>query len=201
MRKKKKIILKNILFFLGLIILSFSIGFSAFQESMLITDTIIDVKIEKDVRITDLSIASVASEAIASANEYNVKNIFSDISLPNNDSSVTYSITIKNIGNIESGILDITGLTSNLKYELLDYNLGDILCDNSNSSKCKLGSTSTILLKISYAENGYDSTSTNYNLNLTFDFRRFYSITYIGFSNTSSLPTSILRVTCLLVLT
>ena len=51
-------------------------------------------------------------------------------------------------GDVESCISEITGLPSNLEYTLNNYTIGDMLCDDTNSSQCTLGSVSTISITI-----------------------------------------------------
>ena len=105
---------------------------------------------------------------------------------------MTYDVVITNIGNVEMGILNITGLPSNLTYTISNYTLKDTLCDDTDSTDCKLGSVTTLHITIGYATNGYNSNSVTYNLGMNFDFEQVYTITYSGFSNVSGLPTSIL---------
>ena len=75
-----------------------------------------------------------------------------------------------NIGNMEAVISNISGLPGNLTYTLNNYNLNDVLCDDNNSSQCKLGSVTTIAITIKYAANGYNSSNTDYNIALDFTF-------------------------------
>ena len=137
-------------------------------------------RVQKDIRITDISVDSTADGAVSNWEDYNVKNIYSSVSLPNANSSVTYVIDITNVGNVEEGIYSITGLPSNLKYSFTNnnYTLKDMLCDDTDPTLCKLGSVSKLYLTISYDTNGYDANNTNYNLDLEFSFKRFHKITY-----------------------
>ena len=175
------------------IVVFLTIGYSAFSTELGINEISAIVRVQKDVRIDGISLSSVTGNATSQYEEYNVKNIFSSISLPNNNSSVTYDVVIHNLGNVEMGILDITDLPSNLKYSISNYNLKEPLCDDEDSSQCKLGTTTTLHLKIEYNENGYDENNTDYIFNLDFDFKRMFSITYTGFSgNTSGLPSKMI---------
>ncbi len=164
---------------IALVVLTLTIGFSAYQAN-LVVDAGALVRIQKDIRITGVIASNTSSDGISNWEEYNVSNISSSINLPNSDSTVTYRVTIKNIGNIEAGILKITGLPDNLKYTLSNYNLEDPLCDDNDSTKCKLGSTTTIEITIGYNENGYDSSSTTQVFNMNFDFFYFGAIARIG---------------------
>ncbi|MBR3209147.1 MAG: hypothetical protein IKF82_02650, partial [Bacilli bacterium] len=155
---------------IAFIILSLTIGFSAYQARMQLDDLGAVVRIQKDIRITGVMASSTTSDGISNWEDYNVNNISSSIDLPNSDSTVTYRVTIKNIGNIEAGILNITGLPNNLKYTISDYNLEDPLCDDNEPTKCKLGSTTTLDITVSYKENGYNSSETTQVFNMDFSF-------------------------------
>ncbi len=169
-----------------------SLGFSSFQANLDISGIGAYFRIQKDIRITNISASSFASSAYTNWEEFNVSNINASIVLPNQNSTVTYDIPVINVGNVEMGILDITGLPNNLTYSISNYNLKDTLCDDTNTNQCKLGSTTTLQVTIGYAPNGYNSSNITYNVNMDFDFRQVYSLNYVGFSNTSSLPSTIL---------
>lgn len=191
---KKKINPMNLIAIIVVVISLFlTVGFAAFQSSLNISDIAATIRVQSDIRITDVSVSNTASNGTASNQEYNVKNISSTLSLPNANSSVTYEVQITNIGNVNMGILNITGLPSNLTYSTSDYTLKDTLCDDANNSKCNLGSVSTLHITVGYAENGYDSSNTNYNILMNFDFKEAYTITYSGFNSVVGLPTQILN--------
>ena len=48
------------------------------------------------------------------------------------------------------GLLNITGLPSNLKYVIDEssYKIGEPICDDNDSTQCKLGAVKNIYLKI-----------------------------------------------------
>ncbi len=147
-----------------------SYGFSAYYSNLSFSDISAMIRLQKDIRITNFMKSTVTSSASSSNENFNYDNASANINLPNSDSTVTYIVDITNIGNVEAALTSITGLPNNLTYTLSGYHINDLLCDNNNSSKCKLGSTTTISLTIGYAENGYDSTDTNYNIDMDFDF-------------------------------
>lgn len=180
-------------FMIMLVVLFLSIAYSAFSINLNVDEISALVRVKKDIRITNIVPTNMANNAVSSYEEYDVSRINSNISLPNSNSSVTYNIAITNIGNVEMGILNISGLPSNLKYSISNYNLKDVLCDSNDTTKCKLGAITTLVLTIEYAENGYNINNTDYEIILEFDFRRVYQISYTGFSSVSGLPTSILE--------
>ena len=151
------------------------------------------VRAQKDVRIGGILLSNATNDGISHYEEYNVKNIYSSATLPNANSTITYDVKVVNLGNVEVGILDISGLPNNLTYTISNYNLEEPLCDDNNSSQCKLGIEKTLHITISYKENGFDENNITYPLDLSFDFKRIYSITYDGFTSTTGLPTSILE--------
>jgi len=133
-RKDKKInyiTLSSFLIVLCAVLLS--IGWSAFQSTFNIGNLLATVRIERDVRITGISIDGVTSSALSNYEEFNVKNIYSSLYLPNASSTVTFDIEITNLGNSEVGIQDIIGLPSNLQYTLNNYTLESVLCDDTET--------------------------------------------------------------------
>ena len=161
-------------------VLFLSIGWAAFQSTFDVKNLLATVRVERDVRITGVHVDSVTSSALSYYEEYNVNNISTSIYLPNASSTVTYEVTVTNLGNAEAGIRSITGLPSNLEYTLNNYTLEDVLCDDTNSSLCKLGSVSTISITIGYAENGYNANTTYYAGNLYFEFVTVEWVARIG---------------------
>ena len=190
--KKQKNMVNIVILCVFALIISISIGFSAMYSSLDIGSLGAYFRINKDIRITDISLDSTKNNAISNWEEYNTNNVSTSISLPNDTSEVTYQIEITNLGNIEMGILNITGLPNNLKYSLDNYNMKDMLCDSVDPSQCKLGSKSYINITISYNNDSFDSSNTDFNIKLDFDFKRFYTISYINIDDTN-LPTKVLE--------
>ena len=189
-KKTKNIIGISILIVLVLTIL-LTIGFSAFQSSLDIGSLAI-FRVNKDIRITSIKLDSTSNNAISNWQEYNTTSISTNVDLPQNNSTITYEVEVTNLGNIEMGILDISGIPENLNYSITNYTLKDMLCDNLDNTQCKLGSITKFLITISYKDNLYNSNNTNYNIKLDFDFRRFYSISYVNL-DTTNLPTRALE--------
>ena len=188
-KKLNPIIIWSFIISICAILLTF--GFSAFQTSLDLSGRVI-ARIQRDIRVTNISSPTTNQGSYSNWEDYNVDSISASVVLPNQNSTITYDVTITNIGNTEMGILDITGLPNNLDYTISNYNLKDPLCDDNNSSLCMLGAVTTLQITISYKNNGFDSSNITYNLDMNFDFKEVYSITYIGFSNLTNLPTTIL---------
>lgn len=173
-------------------ILVLSIGWSALNQNLYISDISLKVEAKKDIRITSLSISKLDNEnqGIINNESYDYNKLFSDITLPNKDSLVNFRVEVTNFGNVEMGILKFDNLPSNLEIVLTDYNLEDKIC---NQDACKLGIKKEFILTIKYKENGFNENNTNYNLNILFDFRSFHKITYSNFLiNTNKFPQEVI---------
>ena len=164
--KKFKIIISILLCAIAFL----TIGYSSFSSELNIDGLFAIVRIQKDIRITGVSVNNTTSNATSDWEDYNVENIYSSINLPNSNSTISFDVEVTNLGNMEASISEISGLPSNITYSISNYNLRDMLCDDNDSTQCKLGSVSTITITIGYAKNGYNSNSTNYNIELDFTF-------------------------------
>ena len=174
-----------------LCVLLLSIGFSSLSTNLNASSSAI-VRLVKDIRVTGAVLETTSSSGASNWSEYDVNNLIASVNLPNSSSTVSYDVEVTNISNVEMGILTVTGLPENLTYSISNYNLKDTLCDDTNSTQCKLGSTTTLHVTVGYKNNGFDSSNTTYRFNMNFDFKEVYNITYRGFNNTSSLPSTIL---------
>ena len=175
------------------IVIFLTIGFAQFTTQLGIYGISAIVRVHKDVRIGGISLSNATNDGISHYEEYNVKDIYSSVTLPNANSTITYDVRVLNLGNVEMGILNISGLPNNLTYSISNYNLEEPLCDDNDSTQCKLGVEKTLHITIGYKENGFDENNITYPLDLTFDFKRIYTITYNGFTSTTGLPTVILE--------
>ena len=157
-----------------------TVGYSAFQNNLIVSDIDAVVRLQVDVRVTGVSIVNSSGDAFSNYEDYNVNSFNSGLVLPNSDSKVTYKVDVTNFGNVYMAISDIVGLPNNLKYSIQEgnYSLGEKICDNNNSSSCKLGAVKSLYITVEYGDNGYDSNNINYNIGLNFDFKRVFSITY-----------------------
>jgi len=257
---KNKLMNKKLFPYLILfLVLSLSIGYSAFSSTLNITGFVADVRVKKDVRITGVSVApetggntdvfygdinldgnvdeidlnyltkyivgaiELSDEQLKRSDingdgkidigdqanlkvqiatsydsvhnnggtvgytEYNVNNIQAGITLPNQNSSVTFNVEITNIGNAEVGILEITNLPGNLDYELVgDYKLKDKICDEQG--KCTLGIKKIVQIKIKYKDDYILEEGSNkyFDIIANFNFQQFYTVAYKNIQNTKS---------------
>ena len=190
--KRKNEHLLLIISLILIITIFLSIGYSAFSTDLKINGIFAVIKAQKDIRIDNINLVNTEGNALSNNEGYNLQNVYSHLTLPESNSSVTYDVVIKNLGNVEMGLLEITGLPNNLKYSINNYELKEPLCDDSDKSKCTLGSTTTLQIKVEYNENGFDESVLDYGLNLNFNFKRIYSITYKGIS-ANNYPQTILE--------
>lgn len=185
--------MKFIPFILLFLIFTLSVGFSVFNRNLMIKDLGAQIRIIKDIRITNITPNGSTSDGLAMSEDYNVSNITPNFSLPNADSTVTYTVEVTNIGNTVMGISNITGCPSNLVYTISNYSIGDPICDNNDSNKCSLGAKKTFDITFSYADGEYNSNDTDFNVQLDFTFGRFYNVTYINAPRGNSYKTVVLE--------
>ena len=148
-----------------------SIGFAALQNNLAIENIGANIKIDKDIRITNVRVLE-SQAAISNYNEYNVSDVSSSLRFNNSDGYLIYEVEIYNLGNVIMGIRDITIDNNNLEYELLDYKLKDKLCDG----ECTLGAKKTIKIKVSLKDGG--NLNTDMPFNLKFAFGQIFTVTY-----------------------
>lgn len=149
-------------------------------------DAIIDIYAQYEniinMRITDVGVDST-NNATSSNEEFDFEELTSTISLNSQDAYVVYEIDITNYLDKNMGILSITGLPNNLEYEIVnDYEMKTKLCSANTGD----ADTESILLKIKYKDNGYNGTTT-YNLDLDFEYREVFNITYENIPNGTDL--------------
>ena len=169
------------------LILGLSIGFSAFQEILLINDTIATVTPQLRTVLYSASASSTRSSAMSKGITTTTNTVSDTVVLPESDSSVTYEVQVKNLGNVEQGILDIDMDNEDLEVNLESgYDYKEKICDDNDSTQCTLGATKTIYMTVNYAPNGYDSSTSqdDKNFTLTLDIESYSSITYIDIVGT-----------------
>ncbi len=183
--KTKMLTMFSIYVFFFVIFLS--VGFSSFQETLIMEDISARVNLYTDVRVTSFKAITI-NDAVASNTDYNYNRIYGDILLPSSDSSIIYEMEITNLGNTKVGISNITEISENLKYTLIDYAIGEPI---SEDGQYTLGIKQKILISISYTD-GAIPTSESQNFNLEIEFKPFHKITYHGVPGEESHPTEIM---------
>lgn len=173
---------------LVLTIVFLSIGFSAFQNKLAIENINAKVRVDKDIRVMKVSVDNL-NEATSYYEDYNTANISGSIELNNIDSYVIYEVEIFNFGNVIMGISSSSIDNENLKFEFLDYNLKDKICENS---QCSLGIKKKLKIKVSYKDGAIINNGEN-KFVLSFKFGRIFNITYHNISNSDKLPNEIIE--------
>ena len=159
-----------------IVVFSLTIGFSAYGNQGTISGTTANVKLHDDLRITKVTYNSATNSGSSISVDHGKYNVLSSVNLPNSSSTVTYNVEMTNFGNVTKGIYAITNLPSNLTYSISGYNIRDDICDSSG--QCTLGAKKEFTITLKYTTNGYTSTQTKYDINIIFDFRPFYSLTW-----------------------
>lgn len=166
--KMKHNITKIIQLFGILFIVSFiSITYAALNTNMIIDGKAV-VRVDADIRITDLKLLNATNGASETYNsKYSKDTITTGILLPNDSSTITYKVFITNKGNQKYVIKNITIESSNnenVSFET-NYNENEIIDANSTKE-----------IEITYKTS---SGSENKNaIILKFDFSKVYTITF-----------------------
>ena len=169
-----------------MIVCTLTLGYSAFGTEMSIASIAADVRIEKNVRVTGVSLKSANNGSINYV-EYDADSILGNVNLKSFTSTVTLQVSVTNFGNEEMGIWDITGLPDNLYKTISGYEMKTKLCDQSGS--CSLGSITTFDITLGY--DTYDAVTKDHEFRLDFEFRKMHKITYTGITN-NNYPTSVI---------
>lgn len=163
-----------------LAVFTITIGFSAYGDQGSITGTVAEVTLKDDLRITDVTYNTATNNGSSNYAEHGKYTMITSVNLPNASSTVTYNVRLTNYGNATKGIYAIKNLPSNLTYSIAGYNMRDDVCDSSGN--CTLGATKDITITIKYTTNGFNSSTTRYDLNVIFDFREFHTLTWTKYN-------------------
>ncbi len=192
MKKNKKKPSVQTLFTTIIIIVTLliSVGYSAFNTKLNVKDIKAVVRVEKDVRVTNITIKETSNGGVSNWEDYNINNISASVTLPQSTSTVTYTIEVTNIGTEEVGIAYQTYSTDNLTYEMKNYANGTKICDSSTPSKCSKGAIKKFEITVKY-KSGASVSNTAQPLEITFYFKEFHNITYKNITSTN-LPKEII---------
>ena len=172
---------------LGILLLT--VGFSAFGQKLFITGMFANVRVPADIRVTGIIPSKNNSDGVSNSEDYDVKSIVGNITLPNADSSVTYEVQVTNFEGPEMGIYDLTGLPDNLEYVLEEYNLKDKICEGD---KCTLGVQKKFKITIKYKDGMYNANKDTFDFQLDFDFRSYHKVSYDGFTYFEDYPKEVM---------
>ena len=159
-------------------VVGLSVGYSAFNIELGIRNILATVKVKADIRVIGVSQKDSSEGAYSISLNYNKTNINGTAILPNADSYIDYDINIANIGNLEMGIKNITSENENLDYELLNYNLKEKICvETEEGTSCNLGIEKTITLRVKWKDGMYNSNNTSSLFLFNLDFENYHKIT------------------------
>ena len=171
-------------------VLLLAIGFSTFYASMTVNNAAAYVVPYADIRVSGFSQSSTENSGSSSGNHHTLNNLYSNLVLGSSTAKVTYAVEITNVGQVEMGILSITGLPNNVKMTTTSYNVGDKICA---PNRCANGAVATFYITLEYNDpSQYNANNNSFNINLTVTFSEAYDITYTGLNSTAGLTTSIL---------
>ncbi len=183
-----------ILIFIILIVVSMSIGYAAFGTTLSIDGIVAESRVNTDVRVTNFIVLSSTDGGISSGEDYNVNNVSANVTLPNNTSTVTYQVEVKNFGNTLVGITDIElpdQLKNVLDINITGYNLNDELRDNNDecvtsANGCMLDIKRTFNITVGY-KNSYNTSDRTVfdDFVLGFTFKKMYQVTLHDFTGMS----------------
>ena len=168
-----------------------TVGYSSYSSDLYISGGKAVIRIDRNVRVTGVRIESVANGGESTGEDYDIYSIFSDVRLPQSNSTVTYEVEVKNFGNVEMGIESISlpsNLQSILDVSISGYTLGDKIRDNNDSCEesvdgCKLSIKRKFLITLSYKNGAYNSNNYIFNnVTLNFTFKEMHKVTYTGFT-------------------
>ena len=180
-KTSKKYIIYGIIL---LVIIGLSVGFSVFQKQLLIDDMNMHVRLQEDVRVSNVSVSNTSDDVISNSEEFNKTKLLGNVTFPVSNSYILYKLDLTNYGNVKSGLLNITNNTSGTSYQICDSAgsncTSDVKTPVCNGSNCTLGSTKEIYLKIT------SNTSGTKDIDLDLDFEPYNDITYEFFQENTS---------------
>ena len=109
--------MKKYIIYLGvlLVIVTLSVGFSAFQRQLLIDNNPFTVRLQEDTRVSNVSVKSVSNQVISNFEDYNKSKIFGNVTFPSASSYILYnSSSSQQPGNCSFKSLNLSFLRNSL---------------------------------------------------------------------------------------
>ncbi|MBO5121515.1 MAG: hypothetical protein J6C28_07530, partial [Bacilli bacterium] len=151
------------------LILTLTVGFSAFVSEMSISNLVADVRVQKDVRITNVQFLEDESwNVVSNSVDYDEDSLIGNVTFNDIDSVASYKVTFTNFGNVKV-YADVSKYTGSISATPLDA-MGVVE---------PLGGTFEVIMLVSPEEIKTES------FNIDFSFRRIFNITYDGISGTN----------------
>jgi hypothetical protein len=153
-------------------VLFLTIGYSAFSDQLTITNSVAVVRADINLRITDVT----TSSSYVNSYNYTSESITGEINIPAGE-SITYSVSVRNLGNVPVALSDISFSNGNNSLSTLSTTVNNTnyikICDNKNV--CKTNAYKTFDITITNTGN---TTINANNFNVNFTFTPFYTVTY-----------------------
>lgn len=115
------------------LVCSISIVCASYNQGMIINGDAI-LRVDADIRVTDLKMINVSNEAYETyISRYSKNSTSMYVSLPNLDSTITYEVTVTNKTSYLYIISEITDslVNENITYEISEYKIGEGIGHNS----------------------------------------------------------------------
>ena len=172
-----------------IIVLGVTVGYAAVISETSISNIVAEIRTQKDIRITEVTLVpEQTSNTISNDLNYGINSITANATFNNQTSYITYKVKVTNIGNVDMGIAEITGLPDNINYELVNYTLKDKICDSNYN--CNSGISKEFYIKIFPTDN--NTQIKTYDMKIKFNFEQFWTISYENIAN-NNYPTEILN--------
>ena len=188
--QNNKILINVISVFVIIISITMTIGYSVYESNLAIDNSLLTIRTDKEVRVTSVQVNTLLSNANVNFVDYNVDEVYSDIILPSENSSIEYKIIAKNYGNVEIGISNIT---VNEEYKDIltveSIQIKDKLRDNNNTCEedingCKLTIEGEFYVTLKYQDGAYNSNNINFNnVTLKIEFNEAFNVQINNFTN------------------
>lgn len=173
-----------------IIILFVSVGYSVSESKLSIDNSLINVRVDKNVRITSVDTYNLVNNAEVILKDYNINKIYLDIIMPNNNSEIEFRVGVKNYGNVEIGISNISINEEYKDILIVESNsINDKIRDENNNCEndvngCKLNIDGYIYLTLKYNDSVVSNETNIFNnIILSVNFEEAYDVELIGFNN------------------
>jgi len=162
-----------------LVITFLSVGYSAFEKDLVASDITGVVRIEKDIRVTNVSLVENSNGSTVGLLDYDVDKVIANINMPNINSIFEISVTVTNFGFVDM----YTNVSLPFEYK----DIFEISFDGFENGELidYASKTKTFNIIISYKDNAsvINGDITDFYINFDFSVNRFHwgEYEYTGF--------------------
>ncbi|MBO5121461.1 MAG: hypothetical protein J6C28_07255, partial [Bacilli bacterium] len=148
-----------------ILVLSITVGFSAFVSEMSISNLVAEVRLNEDVRITSVEYLNDESyNVIFNEFDYDTDSIMGNVTFNDENIAATYKITFTNFGNVDSYV-ELMENETGVNFEFSDSSEGVI---------DSLGGTKEMTLLVLSPDYGVGK----YDFKFNFNFSRVFNVSY-----------------------